>query len=173
MLPAHGWAQGDDQILPPGTPFHQAVEGRGQNPGRDPAPAGMTGRGMAGAGISDQHRGAVGTAHPEALAPGSAHQTITLRPGFAAGLVGVEHDAAVHLLRAVHADASADVTGQFVGASTLPASCEESVLKTRFMQTVALQVIPPVATDPGPALQGVEAVVGAIERIPAFHRYGS
>ena len=133
----------------------------------------MTGRGMAGAAIGDQNRRAVGTADPEALAAAITHQAVGLGPGLLTGFAGLQNVSTVDLLGTMDADTSTDVTGQFVGASTLPASCEESVLKTLLMQTVALQVVPPVTTDPGPALQGVEAVVGAIERIPACLLYTS
>jgi hypothetical protein len=56
----------------------------------------------------------------------------------------------VNLLGPVNADASADITGQHIRASALPLAGEEAMFKG--LQQIRLEVIAPVATDPGPAL---------------------
>ena len=88
------------------------------------------------------------------------------------GVAGVQDDSTVHLLGSVHADPSADVASQFVGASTLPAAREEAVLEALLVQQIALEVVAAVAADPGPLFEGVEAAVGSIEGIAAFLRHG-
>ena len=70
----------------------------------------MTGRGMPCTGICDQNGRAVGSAHPEALAPAITHQAIGLRPGILTGVAGLQNDSTVDLLGPVDADASADVS---------------------------------------------------------------
>ena len=172
VRPAHRWPQGHQKIVSPCTALLQKPHGLRQDPRGHPTPAGMTGRGMAGAAIRDQNRGAVGTADPEALATAITHQAVGLGPGLLTGFAGLQNDSTVDLLGTMDADASTDVTGQFVGASTLPAAREEPVFKACSVETIALQVIAAVAANPGPALQGVEAVVRSIERIVAFHRHG-
>jgi len=166
---ADGRAQGNHQILPPGPPLHQPIQGRDQDSSRHPPPTGMTGRGMPGAGIRDQNRCAVGTAHPEALAPAITHQAIGLRPGILRGVAGVQNDSTVDLLGPVDADAGADVPRQFIRTTAVPEPGEEAVLEPLPMQQIALEVIAPVTTDPGPALQRVEAAVWSIKR-PVFHQ---
>ena len=129
----------------------------------------MAGRGVARAWIGDQNRRAVGAAHPEALASAITHQAIGFRPGILKGVAGVEDDPTVNLLGPVDADAGADVPGQFVRTTAVPEPGEEAVLETLPMQQIALEVIAPVTTDPGPALQRVEAAVWSIKR-PVFHQ---
>ena len=55
------------------------------------APAGMAGRHAAALWIRDQHRRAVSTCYPQALAAGITHQAIGFRPGIVLGCRGRQH----------------------------------------------------------------------------------
>ena len=47
----------------------------------------------------------------------------------------------------------------------MPAASEETVLKTMVREEICLEVVAPVAADPCPAVQNVEAAIGPGERI--------
>ncbi len=110
----------------------------------------MAGRHLSGFRIRQQHWSAIGAADPETLTTGIAHQAIGLGPGLRDGLTRRQHQRAVDLLGTVDADARADITGQHIRASALPLAGEEAMFKG--LQQIRLEVIAPVATDPGPAL---------------------
>ena len=65
------------------------------------------------------------------------------------------------LLGTVNADASAEITRQHVRPPAMPLAGEEAMFKG--LQKIGLEVVAPVAADPGPALQGIETSIGAVE----------
>ncbi len=75
----------------------------------------------------------------------------------------------MNLLGPVDADAGADVPRQFVRPTAVPEPGEKAVLEPLLVQKIALEVIAPVTTDPGPSLQRVEAAVWSI-KWPVFHQ---
>ena len=121
----------------------------------------MAGRHPAGAGICDQHRGAIGPAYPQALASAIAYQSIGFWPGLAGRLARREDPIAVDLLGSVHAHPGTHVPRQDFGPSPLPLAGEKPVLEA--LKEVALQVIAAIGAHPGPALQAVEVPVGLVK----------
>ena len=80
--PADGWPQGNQQLTALATALLQLADRLENNPTGHPAPTGMAGRDLAGAGIRQQHRGAVGTADPQALTARIGDQAIGVGPRF-------------------------------------------------------------------------------------------
>jgi len=162
--PTDCWTKGHNKIISAGSPCFQVVHRRGKDAGCDTSPSGVAGRGVTGRGIGDQHRSAICAAHPQALATSVADKAVCFRPGGAAGLVCLENDAAVNLLRPMNTGADADIPRQFLRIPSAPEAGEETMLEAMLGECVCLEVIAAVAADPGPTVQHVEPTVRSIER---------
>ena len=79
-------------------------------------------------GIGDQHRSAICTANPQALATAAAHKAVCFRPGRSTGLVRLQYEATVNLLRPVNTGTHTDVARQFLRIPSAPESGEEAML---------------------------------------------
>ncbi|CAI8153627.1 MAG: Uncharacterised protein [Synechococcus sp. CC9902] len=169
----HGRTESHQQIFAPGSSCFKLIQRRRKDARRDTSPAGVARRGVSCCGIGDQNRRAIGAAHPKALAPTVADQTIRFWPRSTQGLARLEHKAAVNLLRPVNTRAHTDVTREFLRVPSSPESCEEAMLKALLSERVCLEVVTAVAADPGPAVQHVEQGVRTIEWVrPRLCRWG-
>ena len=133
-----------------------------KNPRRHPPPTGMAYRDATTDRISKKHRGAICSANPQALTTNIAHQTVGLRPGLSSSATGRKHASAVDLLRAMHADTSAEITSKNFRPTARPLAREETVFE--LLQQISLEVVTSVTAHPRPTIEMVEACIGLIKR---------